>query len=893
MKKPAFSIIYKLLIALVIILLPVIIILTASFKYGRREIKRELLSSLQRLAEEREAYILMFLELNKRRMIDFSTDDYIVQSLEKIVDGDKAAGTKLGQYLKEYKLPIFAPMYRMNIVSIADGTVVASTMRGMAGENIAEELYFKRGRGGVAVTEVTRGDQGKPEIAVSAPVYSRKNGGKLLGVLVGFSQVEKFNEFFSGEYIKELGALSYSSVYQWKTMDIYLVNREKLMLTKSWLLPEPTVLSQKVDTVAVRACLEESKEVTGLYIDYRNQEVAGASTCFPSLGWTLLVEVDAAEAFAPAETTWKYALIAIIGVVILIGLLVFYLMRAVVIQLARLAAGAGEIAAGNYDIRLPVKGRDEMGSLTESFNSMAASVKERTETLNESQKSLAESEERLNSILDNMGNVVYLKDLEGRHILVNRMLERLIKKNKMEVYGKTLFELFPAETARIFYENDMKVLRHDMPMEFEETAVLEDGMHTFLSLKFPLKDTQGMTYGICGVSTDITQLKKTEETLRKSEHKLSEAQRIAHIGSWERDIVNGRVSWSEEVYRIFGTSPRELEPNYENVLAFIHPEDRERLIKCVDDTILHKKPYSIDYRIILRDGAEKTVHSQAEPELDSDGNTVRLTGTVQDITERKRAVDELKRLTAELEHRVEDRTKELRKTAEDLASANRELETFTYSVAHDLRAPLRLIDGFSMLLERTQRDRLAPEGRDKLDRIRAAANRMGQLIDDLLNLAYVLRAEVAYETIDLSALAFSIASDLKKAEPGRTVKFRIGEGLTAIGDGRLTRMVLENLLGNAWKFTAKTEKPVIEFRSAGQEEGREIFVVKDNGAGFDMKYYSRLFEPFQRLHAAEEYPGTGIGLATVQRIIRRHGGRVWAEGEPGLGAAFYFTLQRR
>lgn len=892
MKKPAFSILYKLLIALTVIILPIIVILMASFEYSRREMKKELLLNLQGMADEREAYILMFLELNKRRMVDFSTDDYIVRSLEQIVQGDKTAGVRLGNYLKEYKLPIFAPMYRLNIVSIADGTIVASTIKGLEGRNIAGEEYFERGRKGVSVTELTRGYQGKPEIAVAAPVYSRKGGGKLLGVLIGFSLVEKFNEFFSGEYIRELGALTYSSVYQWKTIDIYLVNKEKLMLTKSWLLTEPTVLRQKVDSVAVRACLEESREITGIYTDYRGQEVAGASMCFPGLGWTLLVEVDTTEAFAPAETTWGYSIITITGVVILIGLLAFYFMKSVLVQLTRLAAAAGEIAAGNYDIRIPVKNRDEMGLVAESFNSMAESVKDRTEELNDSQRSLAESEERLRDILDNMGNVVYLKDLEGRHILVNRAFEAFLQRNRTDIYGKTTFDLFPADTAKQFHENDLKVLREDRPFEFEEMVGLEDGVHTFLSIKFPLKDTLGRTYGIAGVSTDITQFKKTEETLRRSEHRLSEAQRIAHIGSWERDFETDRISWSEEVYRIFGAAPEEFEPDFESFLAFISPEDQKKLAQSVDDTIVHKKPYSIDYRIILRDGTEKIVHSQAEVVADPDGKAIKLTGTIQDITERKKAEVELKRLTVELEQRVEERTRELTKAAEDLAVANRELQTFTYSVAHDLRAPLRLIDGFSLMLERTQRDRLEPEGRDKLARIRGTTGRMGQLIDDLLNLSQVVRAEIVYKPIDLSAMASSIASDLQKVDPERAVEFRIEEGLRAIGDERLIMMALENLLGNAWKFTARAERPVIELGRAGTEEGRGIFMVKDNGAGFDMKYYSRLFEPFQRLHAEEEYPGTGIGLATVQRIIQRHGGKVWAEGEPGRGAAFYFTLQR-
>src|SRR3990170_2325538 len=269
-----------------------------------------------------------------------------------------------------------------------------------------------------------------------------------------------------------------------------------------------------------------------------------------------------------------------------------------------------------------------------------------------------------------------------------------------------------------------------------------------------------------------------------------------------------------------------------------------------------------------------------------------MAGTVQDITERKQAEDEVTKLNRELEHRVEERTLELKRANEDLAVAKTEMETFTYSVAHDLRSPLRLIDGFTILLLKKQRERLDMDGQDHLERIRASARRMGQLIDDLMNLSFVMRAEVVPGEVDLSAIAMSIAIDLEKADPERKSDFVIEEGLAARGDERLLRMVLENLLGNAWKFTSKKDGPRIEFCRCGEEDGKYVFCVRDNGVGFEMAHAERLFQPFQRLHSQDEFPGTGIGLATVRQIVQRHGGRVWAEGAKGAGAAFYFTLQR-
>ncbi|BDV44587.1 hypothetical protein GURASL_35100 [Geotalea uraniireducens] len=249
-----------------------------------------------------------------------------------------------------------------------------------------------------------------------------------------------------------------------------------------------------------------------------------------------------------------------------------------------------------------------------------------------------------------------------------------------------------------------------------------------------------------------------------------------------------------------------------------------------------------------------------------------VVGTLVDISDRKRAEEELQRRSRELE------------------AANRELEAFGYSVAHDLRAPLRAINGFAAILADDQAIAFDATGRESLERIRLASARMGEMIDAILNLAKVTRGELAYETIDLSALAREIAGELRLREPARAVDFVVADGVRVQGDATLLRVVLENLLGNAWKYTGRRERGRIEFGiREGAGDGTTCF-VSDNGTGFDMRYAGKLFGPFQRLHRAGEFEGTGIGLATVQRIVHRHGGRVWAEAAVDRGATFFFTL---
>jgi light-regulated signal transduction histidine kinase (bacteriophytochrome) len=241
--------------------------------------------------------------------------------------------------------------------------------------------------------------------------------------------------------------------------------------------------------------------------------------------------------------------------------------------------------------------------------------------------------------------------------------------------------------------------------------------------------------------------------------------------------------------------------------------------------------------------------------------------------------------------------KELRAALEDLRrakeaadAANRELEAFSYSVSHDLRAPLRAIDGFSLALMEDYHDLLDEDGRDSLQRVRNATKKMGLLIDDLLKLSRLTRGEMTIAPVDLTSIAKTVAAELQGMQPERRVVIRIAEGLLSRGDPNLVKVAMQNLMGNAWKFTAKRQDAVIEVGSRAVE-GTTAFYVRDNGAGFDMAYANKLFDTFQRLHSEKEYPGTGIGLSIVQRVVHRHGGSVWAEGAPDKGATFWFTLE--
>jgi len=279
---------------------------------------------------------------------------------------------------------------------------------------------------------------------------------------------------------------------------------------------------------------------------------------------------------------------------------------------------------------------------------------------------------------------------------------------------------------------------------------------------------------------------------------------------------------------------------------------------------------------LRKNGSEFPIEISLSP-LETEGGLL-VSAAIRDVTKRKQDEADIQKLNEDLKQR-----------AAQLEAANKELESFSYSVSHDLRAPLRSIDGFSHALLEDYGEQLPPEGRQYLERVRAATQRMAVLIDDLLNLSRVTRTPLQPRFINLSKMAEEITHTLQETDPERQVTFSIAPDLMVDGDPHLLHQVLENLLSNAWKFTSKQEHAIIEFGQQNRVKER-TFLVRDNGVGFDMAYADKLFGVFQRLHSVSDFPGTGIGLATVQRIIAIHGGRIWAESAEGKGTTFFFTL---
>jgi len=385
------------------------------------------------------------------------------------------------------------------------------------------------------------------------------------------------------------------------------------------------------------------------------------------------------------------------------------------------------------------------------------------------------------------------------------------------------------------------------------------------------------------VLVDVTEQRRAQALLRQREAQLAQTSAMAHVGGWSIDLLTGHTSWTDEMARIYELPP-ETRPTRELALSYLRGEHLAQLEAAVRRALRDGEPYDLQLQLTMPDGRHKWVRAQGRATR-AGGRTVQIDGYTQDITERRAAEEAVRELNAQLEQRVADRTAQLQ-------AANAELDSFAYAVSHDLRAPLRAMSGFSQALIEDHGARLDDEARLYLDQITLASRQMGELIEGLLVLSRSTRGLLQHDDVDISALAERALQQLRRQDPQRPVDTVVQPGLHARADRRMIDAVLQNLIGNAWKYTGRCAAPRIEV-GLREIEGERWFSVTDNGAGFDMAHAGRLFKAFARLHRQDEFPGIGIGLATVQRIIHRHGGRITAEGAPGQGACFRFTLPER
>lgn len=487
---------------------------------------------------------------------------------------------------------------------------------------------------------------------------------------------------------------------------------------------------------------------------------------------------------------------------------------------------------------------------------------------------------RLAAIVESSDDAIMAQTVDGVILTWNPAAQALYGYTAEEIVGRPITVLVPPDLHEELDDLTCRVVRGEHVAHEETRRLPREGPPVDVSLSVsPLLDTSGQVVGVSTIARDITERKRAERQLRAASaynRSLIEASldplvtiepggTITDVNAATEQVTGySRAELIGTEFSAYFTDPGLARAGYERVFQ--------------DGTV---RDYPLDLR--HRDGDTTPVLYNASVYRDDAGKVLGVFAAARDVTAQRAAEAEVLALNAELEARVQVRTC-------DLEQATRSMEAFAYSVSHDLRAPLRALSGYSEVLLEDCAATLDEEGRDYARRIAAAAQRMARLIDDLLHLSRVSRAEMHLQQVDLSAQVMSIAEDLQRSEPQRRARFLVAPAIHATADLRLIRTVLENLVGNAWKFTSRRDEAVIEFGSLPNRDAEVCCYVRDDGAGFDANYLGKLFQPFQRLHTAQQFPGNGIGLASVRRIVERHGGRIWAEGQVDHGATFHFTL---
>jgi PAS domain S-box-containing protein len=540
------------------------------------------------------------------------------------------------------------------------------------------------------------------------------------------------------------------------------------------------------------------------------------------------------------------------------------------------------IARGDLDHRLSHSYTLEFVKIEDSINALVEKLKGMISQLKERERELEESQERYRAVVEGQTELIARFLPDGTHVFANEAYCRYFNLKCENILGKKFKPSIPPE--------DKELLRHYFSSLTPDnpTGSIEHRIRTpDNEIRWQqwndraIFDPDGTLMEFQSVGRDITDKKMIEQNLIESEKKFRDLANLLPQVIFEINR-QGRLTYvNQPAFQLFGYSEEEFAQGL-NFLNFIHPMDKGKAIENFNNAINGKATEASEYTVLRRNGPNLRAMVYASPIVKGD-ESVGIRGILVDITKFKQVEDDIRRLNEELEQRVIERTK-------DLETANRELEAFSYSVSHDLRAPLRAIDGFSSILLTEYSDQLDPSGGEFLDRIRSNAQKMGNLIDAILNFSRTSRQPLVKQRLYPAHLVKEVIDELLPLEKGRTVDITVGTMNPCNGDPALVKQVFNNLISNSLKFTRQRERAVIEVGSQWVN-GRTVYFVRDNGVGFDMKYVDKLFSVFQRLHDEKMYEGTGIGLAISHRIIQRHGGKIWAEGIVDQGATFFFTLE--
>ncbi|MBI5453433.1 MAG: PAS domain S-box protein, partial [Deltaproteobacteria bacterium] len=851
----------KALLAVFIILLPITLTFVYGYRKNKEQLKGAVLKEMTVIAEAYEGQVLQHLDVVKRRVAGLSADKSIKAFAREAVAGKKGSAGRLASYFISENAEYGIGIKTISLISPV-GRVLASTDPSRVGQDRALNESFLRGSSNTSIAEEKNIGSGIPEIAISAPVLDGASGG-LLGVITATVPFSDLNRLLSGESNKELGALSWSKGRH-ETMEVYLVNRDRVMLTDSIFIKD-AAMRQKAATDPVGKCLEAGIEMTGFYKDYRGIEVAGASMCFPGVGWTLLVETDESEVVRPAEEMLKSAVIGAAMAGILIIAFYILIIRKMVKRVGRLAKAAGEIASGNYDVALQVKSLDEIGELNMAFNTMARDIRERN-------AEILMEKDRARMYLDLAGVVIVAIGLDEKVRLINRKGCDLLGLRAEYIIGLNWFESFVPEHSREeMRECFRRYLKGEEKTDYYEKDIVtaEGGVRTVAWHNTVLRDLSGAVIGTLSSGEDVTDKRRAEEALRISERKyrtiLDESRDVIFVATPDLRLMDLNPV-AEEVfgYRLTELVGKRLEG------LFIEESDRERFKGAIRE---RGEVKGFDARVRKKDAQEIWLSISARRVEETGGPICR--GIMRDITMHKH-------LEAQLLQ----------------AQKMEAVGQLTGGIAHDFNNILTAIMSSAGLLE------LMLPGESKqmhyVRQIVSSAERASNLTRGLL--AFSRKTLVELKPVRVNEIIRNTERLLSRLI-GEDIDFKVSltdADPVVTADVSQIEQVLMNLATNArdampsgGALSISTGTISLAHESMKEQAYMRpgeyaLITVSDTGTGMERRVVERIFDPF--FTTKEVGKGTGLGLAIAYGIMKQHNGYINVYSEPGVGTQFKLYL---
>lgn len=898
-----------------------------AYQSGRSSLRSAVISELQSTAIEKQAALDSWVVEKQGEITKISVNPHVIESVSELIEAQ--ADSPEAQLAHDRIVTEIHPnitggeFLTLLIIDPQTGKVIASSDPNEEGKFQEDRPFFINGKLEPYVQNLYYSvTLQRPAMTASAPLHAPD--GRLLAVLAGRMDLADMNAIISRR----------TGLHQ--TDDNYLVNSSSLFVTQPRFITDPSVLQRGVHTEAVKNCLAQtSSEVDQL--DYRDVPTITVYRWLPERELCLIVKLDQAEAFAPARAFGRtVAVFSTLALLAAAGLAVL-LARGLTQPILAIQAGAARFGRGELEAKLPETSRDELGQLAHRFNEMAATIREKETQLRgyaedlelkveERTKALRDSEERFRSAFEQAAVGIAHVSSKGTFLRLNQRFCEIVGYTQKEMQSLTFQDITHPDDLQTDLEFVRQVLADEIKTySIEKRYICKDHSIVWVNLTVSLvRSPKGEPKYFIAVVEDISQRKQAEEERRRY------AQRLEGVQTIDRAILAAESP--QAIARAALPRLRELIPcQRANVVLFdfkrglarfaavemegeLGPgaEESLPLAEFSPFEILERGPvrYVEDLATydprppILDDLLAKGIHCFITAPLIVNGkllgelnisSTSASAFTQEHLDIAREVANQLAVATQQaylrqaLEHHAEELEERVAERTEELTAANNELEAFSYSVSHDLRAPLRAIDGFSRILLEEYAGTLPDEGSRYLELVRSNTQQMGQLVDDLLAFSRLSRQPLNRQKISPGELVEQALADLKPEQEGRRVEIVIGDLPEFDGDPTLLKQVYVNLLANALKFTRKRESARIEVGSV-ERDGEQVCFVRDNGVGFDMQYVGKLFHVFQRLHRAEEYEGTGVGLAIIQRIINRHDGRVWVEADVDKGATFYFTI---